>query len=339
MQAMKTETDPGDERPTLKTIAFLTGLGVTTVSRALKNGPEIGEETKERVRQIAKQVGYRPNRAGVRLRTGKTNVISLILNTEEGAMGLVSEMVYGITEALADTPYHLVITPYSLSDPMEPVRYIVETQSADGVIISRTEARDPRVSYLLEHHLPFATHGRTDMGVIHPWHDYDNESYAYNAVKLLAGRGRKRIGLSGPPPHLLYARHTARGFERAMRDFKLDVFPLSTLNLDAPADEIRRNGREIGISSDRPDGIVCSSAMSALGLVGGLEEAGLKIGRDIDIVTKQSSSFIGWYKPEILTIREDFRTAGRDLAKSVLAWIDGADPASLQHLVGPESAA
>ena len=64
---MKTETEPGDERPTLKTIAFLTGLGVTTVSRALKNGPEIGEETKERVRQIAKQVGYRPNRAGVRL--------------------------------------------------------------------------------------------------------------------------------------------------------------------------------------------------------------------------------------------------------------------------------
>lgn len=64
----------------------------------------------------------------MRLRTGKTNVISLILNTEEGAMGLVSEMVYGTR--LADTPYHLVITPYSLSDPMEPVRYIVETQSA-----------------------------------------------------------------------------------------------------------------------------------------------------------------------------------------------------------------
>lgn len=333
---MKPELDASDERPTLKTIAYLTGLGVTTVSRALKNGPEIGEETKERVRQIAKQVGYRPNRAGVRLRTGKTNVISLILNTEEGSMGLVSEMVYGITEVLAETPYHLVITPYSLSDPMEPVRYIVETRSADGIIISRTEPKDPRVSYLLDHNLPFATHGRTDMGVIHPWHDYDNESYAYNAVKLLAERGRRRIALSGPPPHLLYARHTARGFERAMRDMKLDVFPLSAMNLDAPAEAIRRDGREIGLSADRPDGIVVSSAMSALALVGGLEEAGLKIGRDIDIVTKQSTSFIGWYKPEILTIREDFRTAGRDLAKSVLAWIDGADPATLQHLAAPD---
>ncbi len=74
-------------RPTLKTIAFMTGLGVTTVSRALKDAPEIGEETRRRVQLVARQVGYRPNRAGVRLRTGKTNVISLVLNTEEQVMG------------------------------------------------------------------------------------------------------------------------------------------------------------------------------------------------------------------------------------------------------------
>src|SRR5262245_7635229 len=57
-------------RPTLKTIAFMTGLGVTTVSRALKDAPEIGEETRRRVQLVARQIGYRPNRAGVRLRTG-----------------------------------------------------------------------------------------------------------------------------------------------------------------------------------------------------------------------------------------------------------------------------
>ncbi len=81
-----------------------------------------------------------------------------------------------------------------------------------------------------------------------------------------------------------------------MRENRLEVFPISTLNVDAPVREIRRSGFDIGGSSDRPDGIVCSSAISALGLAGGLEEAGLKIGRDIDIVTKQSSSFLGWFK-------------------------------------------
>src|SRR4249919_262840 len=85
-------------RPTLKTIAFMTGLGVTTVSRALKDAPEIGEATRRRVQLVAQQVGYRPNRAGVRLRTGKTNVISLVLNTEEQIMGFVSDIIYGISE-------------------------------------------------------------------------------------------------------------------------------------------------------------------------------------------------------------------------------------------------
>ena len=91
----------------------MTGLGVTTVSRALKDAPEIGAETGERVQLVARQIGYRPNRAGVRLRTGKTNVISLVLNTEEEIIGFVSDMIYGISEELAATPYHLIVTPYS----------------------------------------------------------------------------------------------------------------------------------------------------------------------------------------------------------------------------------
>ena len=143
----------------------MTGLGVTTVSRALKDAPEIGEETRRRVQLVARQVGYRPNRAGVRLRTGKTNVISLVLNTEEQIMGFVSDIIYGISEFLAQTPYHLIVTPYSRkNDPMEPVRYVVETGSADGIIISRTEPDDARVRYMMERGFPFATHGRTDMG-------------------------------------------------------------------------------------------------------------------------------------------------------------------------------
>ncbi len=87
-----------DERPTLKTIAYMTGLGVTTVSRALNDAPDIGQATKERVRLVAKQIGYRPNRAGVRLRTGRTNVISLILSIENEVLGMTSHLVYGISE-------------------------------------------------------------------------------------------------------------------------------------------------------------------------------------------------------------------------------------------------
>jgi LacI family transcriptional regulator len=324
-------------RPTLKTIAFMTGLGVSTVSQALKNAPDISHSTRQRVQLVAKQIGYRPNRAGVRLRTGKTNVIALVLNTKEEGMGLVSEMVYGISDALSGTSYHLVVTPYSLSDPMEPIRYIVETGSADGIIISRTQPDDARVRYLMDHSMPFATHGRTELDIIHPYHDFDNHAFAYEAVKMLAQKQREKIALIGPPAGLTYQKHTRAGFELALHEFGLGEYLMGDFNIDSDTAEIVAKGRELANRSMRPDGMVCSSTISAIALCTGLAEAGLKIGRDIDVITKQSSPLLELFRPDILYIHEDFRAAGRDLAKSVIAWIDGEDPSTLQFLAKPSN--
>ncbi len=179
-----------NQRPTLRTIAFMTGLGVTTVSRALKDAPDISEATKERVRLVAKQIGYIPNRAGVRLRTGKTNVISFALDLEEDLLGHTDKIVSGITSVLADTQYNLTITPYRHDrDPLEPIHQILDTGAADGIIMARTVPDDARVRLLAERNFPFATHGRTDMGIIHPYHDFDNAAFVYKSVEKLASSG------------------------------------------------------------------------------------------------------------------------------------------------------
>ena len=228
-------------RPTLKTIAFMTGLGVTTVSRALKDAPEIGEETRRRVQLVARQVGYRPNRAGVRLRTGKTNVISLVLNTEEQIGGFVSDMIYGISEHLAQTPYHLIVTPYSRNnDPLEPVRYVVETGSADGIIISRTEPDDTRVRYMTERGFPFATHGRTDMGIEHPFHDFDNYAFARRGgdaswPSSAAGGWRCSRRRRRSPTTII----CATGFSTRWPRCGLAEVPFTTATVDHSIDQIR----------------------------------------------------------------------------------------------------
>jgi len=326
----------GDTRPTLKTIAFMTGLGVTTVSRALKDAPEIGEETRRRVQLVARQIGYRPNRAGVRLRTGKTNVISLVLNTEEQIMGFVSDMIYGISEVLGETPYHLIVTPYSRrNDPMEPVRYIVETGSADGIIISRTEPDDPRVRYMTERHFPFATHGRTDMGIVHPYHDFDNYTFALEAVRKLAGLGRRRLALIAPPTLLTYHYHTINGFSEGLVETGATAIPFNSVNIDNSIAQIRAHTEELMRRKNRPDGIVSSAGAATLAVVGGIEDAGLTVGRDVDIVSKQSAPLLHLFRPALLVVSEDFRLAGRELARSVLGWIDGKDPAGLQSLSVP----
>lgn len=323
-------------RPTLKTIAFMTGLGVTTVSRALKDAPDISLETRRRVKLVANQVGYRPNRAGVRLRTGKTNVISLVLDTQEQVGGFVSDIIYGISEELAPTPYHLIVTPYSRSnDPMEPVRYLVETGSADGIIISRTQPNDPRVSYMTERGFPFATHGRTAMNVEHPFHDFDNYAFAGIAVKRLAEIGRKRLALLAPPTSLSYYHHMRSGFLDGIAEAGLNEVPLSSVTNDHSIEQIRLATIELMRRPSRPDGIVSGAGGATFALVAGIEAAGFKIGHDIDIVSKQSFRLLPMFRPELHVVDEDVRVAGRELARAVIGSIGGAPVESLQSLIVP----
>ncbi|MCB5200976.1 LacI family transcriptional regulator [Neorhizobium sp. T786] len=324
------------ERPTLKTIAYMTGLGITTVSRALKDAPDIGADTKERVRLVANQLGYQPNRAGVRLRTGKTNVIALVLSIEEELMGFTSQMVFGISEVLAGTQYHLVLTPHShQKDPMVPVRYILDTGSADGVIISRVTPDDPRVRLMSERNMPFATHGRTDMGIDHPFHDFDNEAFTYQAVEKLAAKGRRRIALLPPPATLSFYLHSRTGFERGLSDFGATEVALGRISTETPLGDIRTYAERMMGSANAPDGIISISGSSTIALVAGIEAAGKKLGLDVDLVSKQSADFLNWIRPEIHTMNEDVRLSGRELAKAVIARIDGVAPELLQSISQP----
>ncbi len=337
MEAPEKKPGRAQGRPTLKTIAFMTGLGVATVSRALKDAPDISRATKERVRLVARQIGYQPNRAGVRLRTGKSNVISLVFDLAEDMMGLTEGMVSGISEVLQDTPYVLTITPYHDSDdPMVPVRHILDTGSADAMILSRTAPDDPRVRLLSESNFPFATHGRTEMGIEHAYHDFDNTAFAYKAVEKLAKLGRRRIAHLAPPPELTFGIHARVGFNKAIADFGLEKVPFSIVNIDANWDSVRKAGLELMTQANPPDGILSLSGSGATALVMGVEDAGLQVGREVDIVCKQYSPSLRWFRPTMITVHEDIWEAGRDLARAIVAQLEGdPDPRDLQTLLQP----
>ncbi|TQV80587.1 YbiU family protein [Denitrobaculum tricleocarpae] len=325
------------KRPTLKTIATITGLGVTTVSRALKDGPEIAEETKRKVRQVASEVGYYPDRAGVRLRTGKTNVISLVLNPHDEVVGYGSSVILGLSQVLSSTPYHLVVTPHFLNaDPMDSVRYITESGSADGIVFSRTEPMDPRVRYLMEIDFPFVSHGRTELATEHPYHDYDNAEFSRLAARRLIEKGRKRLVLIAPPTAHTYHQHMTRGFADTVREAGVEQVFLSQVDLDSTAEQIRTSIRELVKQGQRPDGFVCGGEISAIALMAGLADAGLKIGEDVDIVAKQTSSIFNHYQPQIDTIYEDLTATGQELANIILRRLDDSPVASLQTIGTPE---
>ncbi|WP_424929284.1 LacI family transcriptional regulator [Amaricoccus tamworthensis] len=324
-------------RPTLKTIAYMTGLSVTTVSKALNDAPDIGAATKKRVRLIADEIGYMPNRAGVRLRTGKTNVIALILSTETEMFGLSSKLVYGISSRLSGTPYHLVVMPYEVgTDPMIPVRYVVESGSADALIFSRTMPQDPRAIYLREKGVPFATHGRTHLDFEHPYWDFDNETFASIGVKRLAAKGRSRLTLLPAPMDLTYGGLLMRGFTSAIAELGLADIPSRGINIDTDRETFKAEVKRLMSSPNRPDGFVCASPASAIFAITAAESLGYEVGRDFDLVAKESYEVLQQFRKDIIAVHEDFLEAGHGLADAVLKALSGVPANQLQALEVPQ---
>jgi LacI family transcriptional regulator len=314
-------------KPTLKTIAGLTGLAVPTISRALNDAPDIGAETKRLVRKIASEIGYVPNRAGVRLRTGRTNVIALVMSTEHDVMNHTARLISSVAGGLRDTQFHLNVTPFFPDeDPMKPVRYIVETGSADAVILNQIEPEDPRIAYLMERSFPFATHGRTNWSEKHSYYDFDNTRFGEIATQRLCDRGRRHIALLAPPMRQHYAQHMAKGVSDACAANDASYVRIEGITSDSPGNTIVTQLHAFLDAHPDIDGIVVGSTSAALAVVTTVEERGMTVGQDVDVFTKEAVPFIRLFRPDILSLSEAVGEAGLFLAKAAIRAIK--DPAA-----------
>ncbi len=324
-------------KPTLKTIAQMTGLAVTTISRALNNAPELSQDTRERVQKIAAEIGYSPDRAALRLKTGRTNVVSLVLEPDEQIYGFGTSIVAGLTEAMRDTSYHLVITPlFRNVSPMEPIQHIVRNRMADGVIFSKAESFDERIRFLIDSNFPFVSHGRSRWPEAHPFVDFDNEAYAYGAVRRLVQKGCKKVSIVLPESALTYTDHLKNGMARAAAEAGIAHEFAGDVTLQSPTDAIRNYVIKRSKRPDGPDGWVCASEVSALAVIGGLNEAGKPVGISSHVISKQASPMFVQFQTGAETVPEDFVDAGRQMGRLLMARIGGAEPADLQYLAQPQ---
>ncbi len=326
---------PG-ERPTLKTIARISGLAVPTVSRALGNAHDIGDETKALVNRIADGIGYVPNRAGVRLRTGRTNVISLVIPAEGDVLNNASKLTSSIAEELRGTQFHLNILPwFPDEDPLRPIKYIVETRSADAVIFNMTEPEDKRVAYLMKHDFPFVTHGRTKWSDQHAYYDYDNTAFMRVALRRLAARGRKNILTVLPPLNQNYAQDMVKGLEAESGILKLNYRISQNVNADRSADDIRHWIERRLEQSPEIDAVICTSSKAAIAAIVAIEKQGLKLGADIDVYGKEVVPILKMFRKDIIVELEDVAAAGRHLANAVVQKLRDPGSTPLQYLEIP----
>ncbi|MEP2029671.1 MAG: LacI family transcriptional regulator [Paracoccaceae bacterium] len=327
--------EPG-ERPTLKTIARISGLAVPTVSRALSGADDIGIRTKKLVNRIADGIGYVPNRAGVRLRTGRTNVITLVVPAEGDVLNNTSKLTNSIAQELRGTPFHLNILPwFPDEDPLRPIKYIVENRSADAVIFNMTQPEDERVAYLLKHGFPFATHGRTRWSDQHAYYDYDNTTFMRVALRRLAARGRKNILAILPPLNQNYAQNLMHGLEDESRQLHLNYRISKNVDSDRSSDEIRHWVARRIEQSPEIDAVICTSSKAAIAAIVAIEERGLKLGVDIEVYGKEVVPILKMFRKNIIVELEDVAAAGRHLAKAVVQKLREPDLPPLQYLEIP----
>lgn len=332
----KRERPSRSAKPTLRTIADQTGFAVTTVSRALNNDPLIAESTRVTVAKVAAKIGYVPDRAAQRLRTGRTRVISLLVNPTHEFLDFTSELLAGLISVFEGTGYSINIIPDFISgDRVGAVRNILQNNLADGLIFTRTECFDERVRVLLEADFPFVSHGRTEFTTPHPFVDFDNEVFARMAVERLVAKGRKRIGIVLPDPGFTFAQHLRYGFLSAVRETGVAYDILDQETLDSSPDRLSSAIRDRLTSETPPDGFVCVGEVIALATLGALEDCAMQLGGQIDIVAKRASPVFSLLRPKFDTVFEDVEATGRDMAKLLLRRLEGEAPEDLQVLHAP----
>lgn len=322
-------------KPTLRTLATATGLAVTTVSRALKNAPDIAEATRRQVHEKARLIGYSPDRAAVRLRTGQTRVIAFLLEPHDEMLSFGTRMIAGIMSALRDTGYHLVVMPqFADEEPLHAVRNIVRNRLADGIVFCRTRPDDERARFLAQEGFPFITHGRTELDHAHDFVDFDNAVFARDAAMTLLAANCNHIALIGAPAPYTYHRHMLAGFLSAVEEAGARHEVAREIDISSPAEDIRAWAAQ-AIRDRGINGFVCGGEAAALAVGKAVSDLGGELGAGMSIVAKQTTPLFDAMSPDLTTVFEDLEAAGNAIGEALVRRLTGTAPETQQVLLGP----
>jgi LacI family transcriptional regulator len=326
-------------RVTLRTVADSLDLSITTVSRALKEGPEVNAETIKRVKAAARALGYRPNLGGLNLRTGKTHAVGIVLPFErQGEMNIVvASLVEGVSRSMKAIGYRTTVVPQlQADDPLTAVRDLVEEGSVDGIIITHTRPQDDRVKYLLEAGMPFVTFGRTELLSAHPSVDIDHEAIGAGAARLLLDAGHQTPLLIAPSSQFTYSLQFVKGWSKTFTARNLTV-PDNFIHFAATTPD---SGREIASEvvkwHPRATGAFVASEEATLGFLAGLRSGGKEVGRNFGIVTYGGTRLHDFFNPPVSAFYYSNYQIGERLAALLNRSLAGEEAARLREVVKAE---
>ncbi len=315
-------------------VAKLAGVSRTTVSFVLNDVPgvKITDETRRRVLQAARELNYYPTAAARSLASGKTKRIGLVLG--EGQRRLAADaflpaFLQGVTASVHRRGYLLVLQMAEDVPSHEAYSKLIREQQVDGLILSGPRSDDPLLPELAEDGFPLILHGRlSDCSL--PCVDVDNKAGAYQATTHLIGLGHRRIGFISNAP-LSYAGAQARfaGYKQALREHGIPVLD----ELVRTAAFLPETGQaaigELLALSERPTAVFAASDVVAIGVMSGIQAAGLAIPEDIAVVGFDDIFLAAHTQPPLTTVRVPAYGLGWTAAEVLISLIEGDEASSV----------
>lgn len=322
-------------RVTINDLAADLGLAKGTVSRALNGYPDIAEDTQLRVRRRAEAMGYRPLGQAQGIRTGRTRTIGLVLRTDlaNSQRPFLSDFLAGLTRRASAEHWSLTVaTAASEAELLEIHRRLVEERKADGFILPRTDAQDPRIELLREMGVPFVLFGRTCNDADCAWFDIAGETSIRTAVLELAKLGHRRIGFVGGADRYNFSQLRAEGFRSGLAHVGLTDDPSLRSGRAMTHSEGKAATLELLALDPPPTAIVFATDLAALGAWEAARERGIAIGKHLSVISYDGIPEGAYTDPGLTTFAVDSHHAGDRLAALLMRRVRGEAAEDLREL-------
>jgi DNA-binding LacI/PurR family transcriptional regulator len=309
-------------RPTIADVARRAGVSPAAVSFAVNGRPGVGEQTRARILEAAKELGWRPSASARALTEAKARTIGLVLAREAEELEVDSFFVRflsGVERVLARAEYALLLQLVPLAGAAHTLgayERLAASGRVDGFLITDPELEDRRFPLLEAAGLPVVVAGRPDPESRFPWLETDHDRGAAAAVEHLVGLGHERLAFLGGPPEYEHVQRRLARWREAIAAAGLDPGPVAFANGDLAA-------AVPAVLDADPTAVVCTSDTLALALVSAGRARGMSVPGDLSVTGFDDSLLAALSSPALTSVRVDYAEFGSAATAALLAVLNG----------------
>ncbi len=314
---------------TIRDVAKKLNLSITTVSRALDGYDDVSEETRQRVVQAAREMGYTPNQAARQLRRKRTDSIGYILPADRPRFSdpFFAEFVAGLGDEAATHGLDLLVSsaPPNSQAEQRAYEHWVQSRKVDGMVLNRLHLQDWRVQYLAKANFPFVTLERSQDSCEYPSVEVNGRRWFKLLVDHLVDMGHRRIAFIGASAELKLQADRLAGYQDSLQSHVLPYDAALAIQGDLTSDGGFRAAEHLLALPQPPTAIACVDDMTALGVLHAAREHGRVVGQDLLVAGFDGIAGFEHTQPPLTTINQPVYQIARKLVQMLAAQIAGQE--------------